>query len=201
MQPCRISSHLYAEEYLLVRRPNLYQEILNLLSECEAKPTRRSKGHSWALRRHIGERFRRLARQRGWSETTLGLKKKGVVMMYYCPPYPAPVSFQDVVGSRFINYAMGEIDVAVEIFPRYFSDEPSVVKSVDQTGFLGFEEAVAVIDRFGRASPSAPMLVIEVMAQRGLSGSEQRAQKGPSRRLDPNGHRAVAGLALRFLSR
>ena len=154
-------SHLYAAEYLLVRKPSLYNELTALLTDAVCARgmhnTLRSKRRAFERVRGI---FETKARQHRWIATSFGYSKQRVVMAFHLPTDTTAMPFDQVLSARFFDYAMDKIDVGVEILP--LAAKLAGTGSSKQKSTLSFEHEVNKITRNSRNTPRVPLLLIGV---------------------------------------
>jgi hypothetical protein len=134
-----VYSHLNGEEYLLVKQPNLYQEIKDVIKQVDAAKcmTKRSKektmkGKCLYSPKALNRQFKSFFRQKGWSE------------------------------SRYSYYVTTNRKYMEEMLPvKAMAKDPHGGRLLS-TGIAYFEGEVYNILRHGRSSPPVPLLILGI---------------------------------------
>jgi hypothetical protein len=166
MELVRTFSHLNGEEHLLVNKPALYHELIELLRLSRLRTLENSRNSSGVLLlRDFRQIFHLLAQTAGWQKSATGLERERISMSVHVPLGGETLSFGRLFAEQLWSYAVGNIDVGVEILPAWGYGIAGRTKKNLRRPADGFSGAVSEIRQFGRNVPPVPLLLLGVSLQ------------------------------------
>lgn len=159
----RTFSHLNGEEHLIVNKPALYHELMELLRESRVRALENSRNLSRIqLLQDFIKTLRLQAQTTGWQETTTGFERERITMSIHVPLRDEHLSYGPLFAERLWSYAVGNIDVGVEILPAWKRGTIRRARKFVRQPADGFSGAVSEIRRSGRNVPPVPLLLVGV---------------------------------------
>lgn len=160
-------SHLNGEEYLVLYRNEIYQEILKVVDavdaeKCITKVTKEKTptGRLVYNSSQLSKEFRRILKARNWPEVKYSYKethyiKQGVAV----EPQFGKYTFvpHDLFAKHLLFYIDGAVDVGIEILPMM------AMQSRMSTEITYYEGEVYSVVMHGRNNPPVPLLILGVI--------------------------------------
>lgn len=152
-------SHLNGFEYIIVRKPQVWQEIVDVIGQIDAQAYR-TQGSSLAFSSgDLNQRFQEEFDLRGWHEyrtslSQMELMKDRVALEVQFGKYS--FNAYDLIAKHLAFYVGDVIDVGVEVLPM---KEMSAQMS---SGISYYEGELYNVIRQGRGVPAVPLVLIGV---------------------------------------